>query len=330
MNHKIIIVIGGATTLIGDPSWKNKTRPMLSQQTIEENMSKIEMQIKRFLPNATIVNNANWIKNLFVIEFIRNVTSAFSVNQLLALETFKNRLNNQQHLSFMEITYPLLQAYDFYILNRDYGCDLQIGGSDQWGNITQGVSFVQTVTENNVAGMTLPLITMSNGVKMGKSVNGAIMLDENMTSVFDFWQYWRNIDDVDVQKMMLYFTNFTNTEIIEMCKSNINDAKKKLATQVTTWVHGVEKAKEAEKKSVAIFEKKDSAEINVFTVLGKEYLFRILYKSGMCASLSEAKRLIIANAVKVNEKVVNIDFVCDKGEYIVVIGKKRSIKIICE
>ena len=238
--NKPIVLMGGGTTKIGDPSGKDSARPVLSIEQIEENQISIKSIFKKFLKfgnnsnDAIMVDNSSWLENINYISFLRDFGSSFSINKLINLESVKLRLEREQNLSFLEFNYSLLQAYDFLQLNKQYGCSLQMGGSDQWGNIVTGLELIRKKTSKQAFGLTSPLLTTSSGSKMGKSANGAVWLNENELSNWDFWQYWRNTEDPDVIKFLKLFTELPLTEISKLEKlkgAEINEAKIILATK---------------------------------------------------------------------------------------------------
>lgn len=339
-NHgcKCIFLFGRGTTMIGDPSFRTKERPMLSYDEIQSNMHEIKPQVDRLINNIIYEDNANWLLSTNLIDFLREVGSRFSVNQMVNLETFKNRIENNNALSFIEFSYPILQSYDFYHLHKKYGCNLQIGGSDQWGNIINGVHFIKKMTSKETYGITLPLL-LRGGKKMGKSTGGAIWLDENKTSVFDFWQFWRNLPDSDVEDYMLKFTDLPKEEIEDIVNKSINDAKKKIAECITTWVHGAEKARIAKEKSIAIFDNKDMDSLDCFELTGEHFdnntikLTKLLAMLQFADSISDAKRKIGNHSITINEQLVeeqNINITqCDLSDGLIIgCGKKKKIKLI--
>ena len=267
--HNPIILVGGGTALIGDPSGKTEMRPILSKEVIRANADNITRQLSRIVSidtvkpgygKAVIANNASWLTDLNYIDFLRDIGRYFSVNRMLTFEGVKQRL--ERGLSFIEFNYQLLQSYDFYILNRDYGCRLQIGGADQWGNIVAGIDLLDRMDAPKGYGLTFNLIMTSDGKKMGKSEKGAVYLDKDMYSVYDFYQYWRNVQDSDVIKLMKLFTFMELDEIAEYEKPgvNINDAKARLAFEVTSIIHGREEAEKAESAAKALFSSSGSIE----------------------------------------------------------------------
>ena len=252
--HQPVVLLGGGTTLIGDPSGKDATRKILDEKTIDNNIKKIKKifeKLLNFKDKKTVpifVNNAEWLNKLKYIEFLRNIGKHFTINRMLSFDSVKLRLEREQSLSYMEFNYMILQAYDFYKLNENYECALQIGGSDQWGNIINGVELIRKINHRESFGLTTPLITLSSGAKMGKTENGAIWLDENLLSAYDYWQFWRNINDADVKRFLRYFTEIDETELEKIIQDekNINNLKIILANEATKILHGEKKMKESE------------------------------------------------------------------------------------
>ena len=245
--HRGIALIGGGTARIGDPSGKTEMRRVISYEAIDENVRRFEKQLDRFVgfdsKTAFVENNKNWLADMNYIDFMREIGSCFSVNKMLTFESYKKRM--ETGLSFLEFSYQLLQSYDFLNLYGRHGCRLQIGGDDQWGNIVAGVDLVRRKTGAQVFGLTFPLITRSDGKKMGKTEKGALFLDPEMTPVFDFFQYWRNVDDADVRRFLLLFSFLPVEEIDGICAGDINQAKERLAWEVTKEIHGKDAADKA-------------------------------------------------------------------------------------
>merc|ERR1711991_548439 len=257
--HQAIVLLGGGTTRIGDPSGKDKTRKILSEGEIEKNSKNIERILKKFLDTSDknvkpiFVNNYEWLKDLNYISFLRDVGKHFTINKMLSFESVKTRLDREQSLSYMEFNYMILQAYDFLELNKKKNCSLQIGGSDQWGNIVNGVELIKRCSNNQAYGLTTPLITLASGTKMGKTENGAIWLDEKYLSAYDYWQFWRNIDDRDVIKFLKMFTEIEIREIETIKNKDINELKILLANKTTEMLHGKEAAKNSEQAAKEAF-----------------------------------------------------------------------------
>ena len=341
--HIGIALLGGGTGRIGDPSGKTEMRKMLDYQQLDENVEKIKAQLDRFIgfdgKTAFPENNKNWLADLNYIDFLRDIGSCFSVNKMLSFEAYKIRM--ETGLSFLEFNYQLLQSYDFLMLNQKHHCCLQIGGDDQWGNIVAGVDLVRRKTGDEVFGLTFPLITRSDGKKMGKSEKGALFLNKEMTPVFDFFQYWRNVDDADVRRFMLLFTFLPIEEIDRICAGNINEAKERLAWEVTKEIHGKDEADTALAGAKAAFggggdkSAMPTVEMNR-TVFEQGISIVDLYvQSGLCATKSDARRLIEqGGAIVAGESVTDFKAVItvaalDKtGELILRAGKKRFSRIV--
>ena len=347
-DHKTIALMGGGTTLVGDPSGKDEGRKILQPQDIENNIVKIEKIFEKFInlkDKAKIINNYEWLSDINYINFLRDIGSRVTINKMLTFESVKNRLDREQPLTFLEFNYMLLQAYDYYHLNKEYDCELQLGGSDQWGNIVSGIDLIRRLNNKKTFAITSPLITNNDGSKMGKTADGAIWLDECKLSNYDFYQFWRNVDDADVPKFLHLFTKLPLEEISKLSKlkgQEINEAKKILAFEVTKITRGEEQAKEAKEISNNIFANNTLDDrINSFSVSSKEILissFSLLdavEKLQLVKSRSEAKRLIKSNGIKVNdENYNNSDFslssYISKNEIKISVGKKKIgiIKII--
>lgn len=314
--NKPIVLMGGGTTKIGDPSGKDSARPVLSIEQIEENQVSIMSIFKKFLKfgnnsnDAIMVDNSSWLENINYISFLRDFGSSFSINKLINLESVKLRLEREQNLSFLEFNYSLLQAYDFLQLNKQYGCSLQMGGSDQWGNIVTGLELIRKKTSKQAFGLTSPLLTTSSGSKMGKSANGAVWLNENELSNWDFWQYWRNTEDPDVIKFLKLFTELPLTEISKLEKlkgAEINEAKIILANEVTKFCRSEEEALRISNAAANTFNNimTDNALPNaIISNLEIKFIdaLRILK---FVNSNGEARRLIKGNGAKINDIVVN-------------------------
>ena len=259
--HQPIVLLGGGTTRIGDPSGKDKTRKILSEDEIEKNSKNIEKILKKFLNTSDknikpiFVNNYKWLKDLNYISFLRDIGKHFTINKMLTFESVKTRLDREQSLSYMEFNYMILQAYDFLELNKKENCALQIGGSDQWGNIVNGVDLIKRHSNQQTYGLTTPLITLATGAKMGKTENGAIWLDEKFLSPYDYWQFWRNIDDRDVSKFMKFFTDLSIDEIEKIKEKDINEQKIVLANQPLLCFIVNKKQKKVRKQQKKLFQK---------------------------------------------------------------------------
>jgi len=340
-DHKSIALMGGGTTLIGDPSGKDESRKILKPENIENNIAKIEKTFSKFInlnKNAKLINNYQWLSNLNYINFLRDIGTKVTINKMLTFESVKNRLDREQSLTFLEFNYMLLQAYDYYHLNKEYNCELQLGGSDQWGNIVSGIDLIRRLNNNKAFAITSPLITNNDGSKMGKTADGAIWLDENKLSNYDFYQFWRNVDDAKVDKFLHLFTKLPLKEISKLTKlkgQEINEAKKILAFEVTKITRGEEQAKEAMDISNNIFSKNTIDDrINSFSIESKKILessFSIVDAIEMLElvrSRSEIKRLIKSDGIKVNDKNYNeSDFSLSKyaseTEIKISVGKKK-------
>jgi tyrosyl-tRNA synthetase len=318
--HKTIALMGGGTTLVGDPSGKDKIRKILRPKDIENNIAKIEKTFSKFInlkDKATLINNYKWLSNINYINFLRDIGTKITINKMLTFESVKNRLDREQPLTFLEFNYMLLQAYDYYHLNKEYDCELQLGGSDQWGNIVSGIDLIRRLNSKKTFAITSPLITNNDGSKMGKTADGAIWLDENKLSNYDFYQFWRNVDDADVSRFLNLFTKLPLEEISKLSKlkgQEINEAKKILAFAVTKITRGEEQAKEALDISNNIFAKNTIDDrVNSYSVHSKEMLdssFTILdavEKLQLVKSRSEIKRIINSDGIKVNDKNYNQD-----------------------
>jgi tyrosyl-tRNA synthetase len=317
--HKPIIIMGGGTTKIGDPSGRDETRKLLSLSAIQENITGIKKSLAKFITfddsknGGVILNNADWIDQINYVEFLSNYGRLFSVNKMLTMESVKSRLDREQSLTFLEFNYMLLQAYDFYHLNKEHNCILQIGGSDQWGNILMGTELIKKTGKDESFGLTTPLLTTSSGAKMGKSVNGAIWLNEDMLTPYEYYQYWRNCEDLDVLRFAKLYTDFTNEEINEfqnIINSDINTAKKQLAFALTKLCHGEEAAQSALDAAVLFFEQGMSSD-NLPTFLIKEEVmncgipaYELFFITGLIETKSEAKRLIRGGGARINNQKI--------------------------
>ena len=314
--HQSIALIGGGTTLIGDPSGKDKTRKILTKNQIDKNINNIEKTFSKFInlnKDSLIINNYDWLSNLNYIDFLREFGSKVTLNKMLTFESVKSRLDREQPLTILEFNYMLLQAYDFLHLNKNYNCVLQMGGSDQWGNILSGVDLIKKINNKNAFGITSPLITNSDGSKMGKTADGAVWLNKDKISSLEFFQFWRNVNDNDVTKFLYLFTKLPLKEIEKLStlrNEEINEAKKILAYEVTKIVRGKEDADEAIEIAENIFssnkidarlpnisEKKLNLQDDIFTILDA------IEKLELVKSRSEIKRLIKSNGVRVNDKL---------------------------
>ncbi len=331
--HKPIILIGGGTAMIGDPSGRTDMRQMMTKETIAHNVECFKKQMSRFIDfegenGAIVVNNADWLLDLNYVDFLRDIGAHFSVNKMLTAECFKQRL--ERGLSFLEFNYMLMQAYDFLVLNRKYGCALELGGDDQWSNILAGANLIRIKERKPAYAMTFTLLTTSDGRKMGKTAKGAVWLDENKTTPYEFYQYWRNIDDADVEKCLKLLTFLPVSEIDELCRyhdERINHAKEVLAFELTKEVHGEEKAKTAQEQAKAAFAGGDG-EMLVKEAAGAQTVVDAMVAAGVCKSKGEARRLIEQGGVSVNdEKVTDANMPVPAEEFVLQKGKKVRVKI---
>ncbi|AIY83987.1 tyrosine--tRNA ligase [Clostridium baratii str. Sullivan] len=345
--HRPIALLGGGTAMVGDPSGKTDMRKMLTKEQIAHNVASIKKQMERFIDfsddKALIVNNADWLLGLNYIEFLRDVGAHFTVNKMLAAECFKKRLATENGLSFLEFNYMLMQGYDFYELNKKYNCKMELGGDDQWSNMIAGVDLVRKKSRENVFAMTCSLLTNSQGEKMGKTVGGALWLDPNKVSPFDFYQYWRNVADADVEKCLKLLTFVPMDEVRRLSAlegAEINEAKKVLAYEVTALVHGEEEAKKAVEASEALFAGGNDM-TNVPTekiskdMIGNS-LLDALVAVNIFPSKAEGKRLMKQGGVSINDEKVT-DFMrtleesdFSEGSALVKRGKKKFYKLIIE
>ena len=343
--HQPIVLMGGGTTRIGDPSGKDKTRKILSDSEIEKNTKNIENILKTYLNSddekikPIFVNNYSWLKNLNYISFLRDIGKHFTINKMLTFDSIKTRLEREQSLSYMEFNYMILQAYDFLELNKKNNCILQLGGSDQWGNIVNGVELIKRYSDKIVFGLTTPLITLANGAKMGKTENGAIWLDKKFFSPYDYWQFWRNSDDRDVIKFLNYFTDLSLDEIEKIKDKEINELKILLANETTKMLHGKQEAVNCEKAAKEAFSQ-NSTGINLPSIKLDKNNFKnpmnvldLIILSKLEKSKSEIRRLIKGSAVKINNEIITDDKININRKYFkdnflkLSLGKKRHIKI---
>ena len=343
--HRPIVLLGGGTTRIGDPSGKDKTRKILTEKEIDKNTKNIEKILKKFLKNndpktkPIFVNNYSWLKNLNYISFLREIGKHFTINKMLTFESVKTRLDREQSLSYMEFNYMILQAYDFLELNKKESCSLQIGGSDQWGNIVNGTELIKRYSSKQAYGLTTPLITLSSGAKMGKTESGAIWLDEKLLSSYDYWQFWRNIDDKDVIKFLKMFTDLDIEEIDKMKGEDINKLKIKLANETTTMLHGLKAAKSSEQAAkeafsgISLGSNLPSIKIKKTDIENKMSIIDLVILSKLENSKSEIRRLIKGNAIKLNDEIISqenliISYELFRQNYLKLsVGKKRHLKI---
>ncbi|GAA6158249.1 tyrosine--tRNA ligase [Ruegeria sp. HU-ET01832] len=312
--HKPITLMGGGTTKVGDPSFRSDERPLLGPEQIDANIAGMQKVFAKYLSyddsetGALMLNNAEWLDSLNYLDFLRDIGRHFSVNRMLSFESVKSRLDREQSLSFLEFNYMILQAYDFLELNRRYSCVLQMGGSDQWGNIVNGIDLTRRVLDHEIYGLTTPLLTTSDGRKMGKSQGGAVWLNGDMLSAYEFWQFWRNTTDADVGRFLKIFTELPVDECDRLAAlqgSEINEAKIRLANEVTTLLHGAEAAATAEATAREVFEKGGVGDdLPTLTVGAAELpasIVQLIVKSGLAKSGKEAKRLIAENGAKLDD-----------------------------
>ena len=344
--HRPIVLIGGGTTKVGDPSGKDESRQLLTQEKIDQNKETIKETFERFLTfgdgptDAIMVDNDDWLSQLNYIEFLRDYGRHFSVNRMMSFESVKLRLEREQPLSFLEFNYMILQAYDFLELNRRYGCALQMGGSDQWGNIVNGIELTRRTDQNTVFGLTTNLLTTSSGAKMGKTAQGAVWLNDDMLPVYDYWQFWRNTEDADVGRFLRLFTELPLDEITRLEAlegAEMNDAKKILATEATSMCHGRAAAEKAEATALETFEgggasaDLPSVDVNASVLADGMGLLQAFVLAGLAKSNGEARRLVQGGGAKVNDApqnnhaaILNADDIVD-GVIKLSFGKKRHV-----
>ncbi len=345
--HKPIVLMGGGTTKVGDPSGKDDARKLLDEAQIAQNMDNIKRVFSRFLDfgeagnGAIMVNNDTWLKDINYIDFLRDYGRHFSINRMLSFDSVKLRLDREQPLSFLEFNYMILQAYDFLELSRVHGCTLQMGGSDQWGNIINGIELGRRVDSTSLFGLTTALLTTSSGAKMGKTAQGAVWLNDDMLSVYDYWQFWRNTEDNDVGRFLRLFTELSEKEIVDLENlegQELNFAKKVLATRATSLAHGEDAAQKAYQTSMETFETgSSSAGLPSIGVSASELaqgigLLQAFVMAGLATSNSEARRHIKGSAARVNDQVVNDEKTVltsgnlgSDGTIKLSIGKKRHV-----
>ncbi len=346
---KPIVLMGGGTTKVGDPTDKEKSRPILFEAEIAANMASIRQNFEPFLKfgsgptDAVMIDNAEWLDRIKWIEFLRDYGKHFTINKMIAQETVKRRLDNEEPYTFLEFNYMLLQAYDFLELARTHNCRIQLGGSDQWGNIVNGIDLTRRIIDVQVFGVTTPLITTASGGKMGKTAEGAVWLNADMRSPYDYWQFWRNTEDADVGRFLRLFTDVPLAEISELEKAQgaaVNDVKKRLADEATAMLHGPEEAKKARAAADAVFTSGGTGEgMPTFEVerarLAAGYpIADALVAAKLAESKSEARRAIQQNAVKLNgdavadEKFVLTEAALDaEGVARLSVGKKRHARL---
>ena len=343
--HRPIVLLGGGTTRIGDPSGKDKTRTILSEKEIEKNIKNIEKILKNFLDikepktKPIFVNNYSWLKGLNYISFLRDIGKHFTINKMLSFDSVKTRLEREQSLSYMEFNYMILQAYDFLELNKKENCVLQMGGSDQWGNIVNGVDLIKRHSNKQAYGLTTPLITLASGAKMGKTESGAVWLDKKFLSPYDYWQFWRNIDDRDILKFLKIFTDLSIEEIEKIKNQNINELKILLANKATAMLHGEQEAKKSEETAKKTFNDNSMGESLPSISISEEELKKrmnvidLIALSKLESSKSQIRRLIKGNGIRINNQVVTDEKLIITKDLFqdnlikLSLGKKRHIKI---
>jgi len=343
--HRPIVLLGGGTTRIGDPSGKDKTRTILSEEDIEKNIKNIEKILKHFLNNEDpktkpiFVNNYSWLKGLNYISFLRDIGKHFTINKMLSFDSVKTRLERERSLSYMEFNYMILQAYDFLELNKKKNCALQIGGSDQWGNIVNGVELIKRHLNKQAYGLTTPLITLASGAKMGKTESGAVWLNKKLLSPYNYWQFWRNIDDRDVLKFLKIFTDLSIEEIEKIKKHDINKLKITLANEATSMLHGKKQAEACEETAKKTFSENSlgselpSIFLNKRQLDSKLNIIDLIILSKLENSKSEIRRLIKSNGIKINNNIINDEKLLITKELFednfikLSLGKKRHIKV---
>jgi tyrosyl-tRNA synthetase len=346
--HQPIVLLGGGTTLIGDPSGKDSTRKILKQKDIKNNIERIKKLFEKLLPaknkktKPIFVDNYQWLSKLKYIDFLREIGKHFTINKMLSFDSVKLRLDREQSLSYMEFNYMILQSYDFYQLYKKHNCILQMGGSDQWGNIVSGVELIRRILQKNSYGLTTPLITLSSGAKMGKTEKGAIWLDQKMFTPYDYWQFWRNTSDNDVKKFLNYFTEIEVNELSEKIENekDINNLKILLANEATTIVHGTKAAKDCAATAKETFVKGGLGKnIPVKTISKKKLseginIIELIFQNGLVNSKSEVRRVLKNNGIRVNDivisdekKIINMENVSKDNSIKLSIGKKNHIKV---
>ena len=343
--HQPVVLLGGGTTLIGDPSGKDSTRKILEKKKIKKNIKNIKKVFNKILDTKNVktkpifVDNNSWLSKLNYINFLRNIGSHFTINKMLTFDSVKLRLEREQSLSYMEFNYMILQAYDFLELNKEVNCELQIGGSDQWGNIVNGVDLIKRYSNKKTYGLTTPLITLATGAKMGKTENGAIWLDEKFLSPYDYWQFWRNIDDRDVTKFMNFFTDLSLDEIKKIKEKDINEQKIILANQTTSMLHGEKESKKSEETARKTFSENSMGSALPTVLIKKNQLndkltiIDLIILSKLEKSKSEIRRLIKGSGVRINnqiiddEKLVISEKLFENSIIKLSLGKKRHVKV---
>ncbi len=332
--HKPIILIGGGTAMVGDPSGRTDMRSMMTKETIAHHVECFKAQMSRFITfegenGAIIVNNADWLLNLNYVDFLRDIGAHFSVNKMLTAECYRARM--EKGLTFLEFNYMLMQAYDFLVLNQKYNCQLELGRDDQWSNILAGADLIHRKERKSAFAMTFTLLTTSEGKKMGKTQKGAVWLDENKTSPYEFYQYWRNTADSDVEKCLKLLTFLPLEEIAELTKyqdERMNAAKERLAFELTKLVHGEERAVSAQNQARAAFGGGEGMPEK--TVFGENLtLLHVLLETGLVTSNGEARRLVAQGGVSVNEeRVSDVNMIVPANDFVLHKGKKVHIKVV--
>ncbi|OLP43798.1 tyrosine--tRNA ligase [Rhizobium oryziradicis] len=348
--HQPISLMGGGTGMVGDPSFKEEARKLMTIDMIEDNIASIKRCFAHYLDydkgpkgGALMINNAEWLRGLNYLEFLRDVGRHFSVNRMLSFDSVKTRLDREQSLSFLEFNYMILQAYDFVELNKRYGCRLQMGGSDQWGNIINGIDLGHRMDTPQLYALTAPLLTTSSGAKMGKSASGAVWLNADLLPIYDFWQYWRNTEDADVARFLKLFTKLPMDEVARLAAlggAELNEAKKVLATEVTAILHGRQAAEEAAETARKTFEEGalsdnlPSIEVTTSELESGIGLLALIVKAGLAASNGEARRHVQGGAVKINDQGVTDERmsigageVTGDGVIKLSLGKKKHILV---
>ena len=346
--HQPIVLLGGGTTLIGDPSGKDSTRQILKQKNIKKNILSIKKIFEKLLNSKNkktkpiFVDNYSWLGKLKYIDFLRDVGRHFTINKMLTFDSVKLRLERKQSLSYMEFNYMILQAYDFYQLFKKNNCILQIGGSDQWGNIVNGVELIRRILQKEAFGLTTPLITLSSGDKMGKSEKGAVWLDQKLFSAYDYWQFWRNTSDEDVKKFLKYFTEIDINEISKKIESekDINKLKILLANEATNILHGSKAAKDSDETAKETFIRggigKEIPEKKISRKLISKgiNIIDLIFQNGLSSSKSDARRMLKNKGIKIDDqiigdekKIIGLEEFSEKNHIKLSIGKKTHLKV---
>ena len=346
--HQPIVLLGGGTTLIGDPSGKEETRKILSKKEINKNIKSIKKIFEKLLHSKNkktkpiFVNNYDWLGKLKYIDFLRDVGKYFTINKMLTFDSVKLRLDREQSLSYTEFNYMILQAYDFYQLTKKHDCVLQLGGSDQWGNIVNGVELIRRISQKSAFGLTTPLITLSSGAKMGKTEKGAVWLDEKIFSAYEYWQFWRNTSDEDVKKFLKFFTedDIDNLTLQIENEKDINKLKILLANKATTILHGSKAAKDSAETAKETFVRRGlgknipEGKIEKKIIIQGINIIELIFQNNLAQSKSEVRRILKNNGVKINDvtvndekKIVNIEDVQENNFIKLSIGKKNHVKV---